>query len=414
MFYLYSIDTSTKFYYFISLLPFIWFSTTLNKVVYSYSVYSPSSKLKQQSLNHIENDYTPTCKHHAIAIDQAHYGEYGRKKRFFLFPEIKQWKNDWRYIYNPSEIRFWISNFYPNKISTNILKTYIRKIVYHINEVLDDDQQIRIKEATNAGDANFNIAFFKYHICPKNDPEAQWNNVTMKWPIDIYTEEVAFENQYRAHGGIRLGENGSNSTKNNIAITKFNAKHTFIYTEDYLSDPILNHCDANENCKLDLYWALLHESLHGFGIEHTANHDSPQLPNLDMKAVMHVTIFRVMCHDDIRAIRKVYGYTVIREHAKYDDTCRRDFPLSKREMLMQKIKKSLFLFILISIMISFLVFILTIIYILCRNTSCCEFKTSKGNQKTKSEQSSLRYVENAHQSAPEQGARAFLWHDELF
>ena len=75
-----------------------------------------------------------------------------------------------------------------------------------------------------------------------------------------------------------------------------------------------------------------------------------------MKAVMHFLSSSVMCHDDIRAIRAVYNLKVIRSHSKFDDTCRRDFPMNYLQKLFYKISQ-----LLVITMISYLI------------GSCCTF-----------------------------------------
>lgn len=111
---------------------------------------------------------------------------------------------------------------------------------------------------------------------------------------------------------------------------------------------------------------------------------------------------RIMCHDDIRAIRKVYGLAVKRDNIQYDYVCRRDFP-------MNGIQKSFYRFnrwirFDLGGISSFIVFLMTIIYLI--------LKKRRFNE----EQSHSRSSSQSSQSfANEQKTRlnAFLWHDDL-
>jgi hypothetical protein len=49
---------------------------------------------------------------------------------------------------------------------------------------------------------------------------------------------------------------------------KFNIHHTFLLHQDFLYDPVVYQCNSDEtHCFMDLYAVMLHETLHGFGIE---------------------------------------------------------------------------------------------------------------------------------------------------
>ncbi|UJR10905.1 hypothetical protein I4U23_015092 [Adineta vaga] len=255
--------------------------------------------------------------------------EFNRIKRFVLFPEFILWKHDWRYLHHPNEFIYWISNYYPKQIDSNSVHQYIHHIIQNINEVIDEKIH-SIREASVIDQANAHYNFFNYQICPTDDPIATVKDVQSRGTMLIYPVEVIKNKRYRAHGGIVLNY-VDNSTTSYI---KFNTHHTFLLHNDFQYDPVIYKCNSDEShCMIDLYAVLLHETLHGFGIEHT-EHD---LPNRRMRAVMHLYSSRVMCHDDIRAIRKVYGFAVKRENAQYDDTCRRDFPLNRLQKRVYKI-----------------------------------------------------------------------------
>jgi hypothetical protein len=118
-----------------------------------------------------------------------------------------------------------------------------------------------------------------------------------------------------------------------------------------------------------------------------------------MQSVMDFSNLRVLCHDDIRAIRKVYKLPVKRENAIYDDTCRRDFPMNKLQNLMYFIGKMLKLLFIGFLILSLITFVSTLIYLLVNKRKSKEVKTSykKPMMKTK------------HNLSP----RGYLWHDEI-
>lgn len=101
-----------------------------------------------------------------------------------------------------------------------------------------------------------------------------------------------------------------------------------------------------------------------------------------MQSVMHFSFLRFLCHDDIRALRRVYNLTLTRENAVYDDTCRRDFPLNFWQKLMAFITKWLILISLFLLALSFLTFILTIIYLLLRKYFSKRKTSTKSTKKT--------------------------------
>lgn len=124
-----------------------------------------------------------------------------------------------------------------------------------------------------------------------------------------------------------------------------------------------------------------------------------------MRAVMHLYPSRIMCHDDIRAIRKVYNLSVKRENAKYDDTCRRDFPMNKLQKLINKIHQWIILYLFqIGSAFSFIGFFLTVIYIILRRC----FLNSNDYDSRYSIQSDHSQPKKQHKS----GINAFLWHED--
>jgi hypothetical protein len=185
-----------------------------------------------------------------------------RSKRFVLFPEFQLWLNDWRYLNKPKDFRYWISNYYPQNIDTNIIRLYIHHIINAINDVIENKIS-SIREAISADQSNFNYNFFKYEICPSEDPLAS-KDVENAETMLIYPAEIVMENRYRAHGGMSINS-GTNSP---ISQIKFNLHHQFIATLDLQYDPIEYTCTLTEqDCVMDLYAVMLHETLHGFGIE---------------------------------------------------------------------------------------------------------------------------------------------------
>jgi len=107
------------------------------------------------------------------------------------------------------------------------------------------------------------------------------------------------------------------------------------------------------------------------------------------------------------AIEKVYGLSVKRQNAKYDDTCRRDFPLNKLQKLMYKIHRWIIFYVFhVQACVSFVVFILTSIYIILRKR-CLDRNDNDGRYSIQSDDSQQPYRKQ-HKSA----INAFLWHDD--
>jgi hypothetical protein len=235
------------------------YSSVLFIEINSYEIFS--SRFKRDLSN-----YQPKCSPQTTAVDQvidsSYQNETSRKKRFVLFPEFILFLNDYRYLHRPNEIFYWIANFYPKKINSNYLHHYIKHIIEQINTVIDN--QITINEASDPGEANFHFNLFDYTKCPMDDPsEATIDDIQVLDPLLIYPIDLTRKNRYRAHGGIHLTENDRP-----ISTIKLNMQQTFLYFDDFVYDPTIYTCiEVTNQCQIDLYWVLLHETLHGFGIE---------------------------------------------------------------------------------------------------------------------------------------------------
>lgn len=218
-----------------------------------------------------ESNYAPQCNHREEAFDQVvNYPKRNRtelptftrrRKRFVLFPEFELWLDKWEYINPATEIYFWIANFYPKKINTTYVERYIREIFRQVDERIP--QQLKVELAANPGEANFHFHFFDYSKCPTDDPTATTEGVQVLEKLDIYPPKVVRESRYRAHGGIYLVEGNRP-----ISTIKCNTQQTFLHSEDLIYDSSIYTGDDDTNeCIIDLFWALLHETLHGYGIE---------------------------------------------------------------------------------------------------------------------------------------------------
>jgi hypothetical protein len=213
-------------------------------------------------INQIEStkDIKIKCEYSSEGRDQ---GKINRRKRFVLFPEFKLWLNDWRYLNHPKHFLYWISNYYPKKIPTNYVRLYIHHIIDDINQVINHKIS-SIREASSVYESNFNYNFFNYEICPNDDRLATIKDVENIETMLIYPRNLIKEKRYRAHGGIILNHE-NNSSRSYI---KFNIHHTFLIHQDFQYDPVEYTCNSDEShCILDLYAMMLHETLHGFGIE---------------------------------------------------------------------------------------------------------------------------------------------------
>jgi hypothetical protein len=204
------------------------------------------------------------CSYSSEARDQGLLiNKIPRHKRFVLFPEFRLWLNDWRYLNNPKEFLYWISNYYPKQIDSNNVRSYIHHMINDINQFINHKISL-ISEASSPDKSNFNYNFFNYEICPKDDQLATTKDVENIETMLIYPSDVIKKNRYRAHGGITLNHE-NNSTRAHI---KFNIHHTFLIHQDFQYDPVIYTCYYDEShCEIDLYAVMLHETLHGFGIE---------------------------------------------------------------------------------------------------------------------------------------------------
>ena len=186
-----------------------------------------------------------------------------RSRRFVLFPEFPLWLNEWRYLNAPRDFLFWITNFYPQRINSTRVELHIQKLIEQLSPLIDG--KIRaVRRATTVEEANFHYQFFNYQICPTKDPKAVLEGVRSVSALLIYSQEIVKKNRYRAHGGITLDEQRNLS----ISHTKYNVHHQFHSYDDFQYDPVIYRCNRDESrCEMDLYAVMLHETLHGFGIE---------------------------------------------------------------------------------------------------------------------------------------------------
>lgn len=231
--------------------------------IINHSTHSFSKRFQRD----IISNYEPKCRNQDTAIDQIVADNNNetvpsRRKRFVLFPEFILFLNDWRYIHRPKDIFYWIANFYPNRINTDYIHHCIEHIIQQINTVTN--KNIIVHRALDPGEANFHFHFFDYTKCPLDDvPEATIDNVQVLEELYIYSVELTRTSRYRAHGGIHIVENDRS-----ISTIKLNMQQTFLDSNDFVYDPVIYTCNDTKNeCEIDLYYVLLHETLHGFGIE---------------------------------------------------------------------------------------------------------------------------------------------------
>ena len=212
------------------------------------------------------SNYEPRCSFQDTPVDQVvdypTQNQTARRKRFVLFPEFINFLGDWRYTKLSTHISYWIANFYPDRVDSTYVDRYIREILRQINLVID--KELTIEAATNPGQANFHFDLFDYTKCPTAaDSGATLENVQVLEPLLIYSVEVTRKSRYRAHGGIHFAENDRP-----ISHVKLNMQQTYIISDDFVYDPTIYKCDDEKNeCEIDLFWVLLHETLHGFAIE---------------------------------------------------------------------------------------------------------------------------------------------------
>ncbi|CAF3423198.1 unnamed protein product [Rotaria socialis] len=393
------------------------FKSSVDLLIYLCILFIIIIKCTNSNKSHLKrskrdaSDYQIRCTEHTTAVDQIfpNIKNQTRKKRFVLFPEFQIYLDDWRYIHNPREFVYWIANFYPNRINTSYIHRCIKDIIQQINNVIDKD--IIIKEASDPGEANFHFTFLDYTKCPTDDvSEADIDNIKILESLDIYPVDVTKESRYRAHGGIHLVENDRP-----ISTIKLNMQQKFLSSDDLVYDPAIYTCIEETNeCEIDTYFVLLHETLHGFGIEHTTNALNPTPPNEHMQSIMHFSTYRILCHDDIRAIRMVYQLPVKRENAAYDDTCRRDFPMNRLQKLMYLFGKTLIVVLLGLLISSSIAFILTLIYLLIRYLYGQYLNKFDKRMSTTSMNSWLSKDKNSMISNPAKiKTHVYLWHDEM-
>lgn len=190
-----------------------------------------------------------------------------RQKRFILFPEFVNFKGDWRFLQKAPIISYWIANFYPEKINRSYIEAAFINIMNDINIVLDE--KITYKLATNDMNANFQMHFFDYSICPEDDKNVTAETIAQnpigRESLQIYPAELVRKSRYRAHGGMTILSDNITA----VSMVKFNMQQLFLHSDDYVYDPIIYTCisDESNQCTIDLYYVLLHEVLHGFGIE---------------------------------------------------------------------------------------------------------------------------------------------------
>jgi hypothetical protein len=183
-----------------------------------------------------------------------------RIKRFVLFPEFATYRDNPHYAQRAKTISFWIANFYPSQLSNDAIRFCITDVIRQISEVLDEP--LKLVEAGTCDAGNFQFDAFDYSVCPDQDSNAD-KDVQVHRSLLIYPLAVVQKNNYRAHGGIEL-----DAENNPTSIVKLNMQQTFAFAHDAIYDPVPYHCNETENrCVIDLHYVLLHEMLHGFGIE---------------------------------------------------------------------------------------------------------------------------------------------------
>lgn len=236
-------------------------SSVLFVVIHAQDSQSPST----------ENNYAVRCTQRTTAKDQVvDYPKRNdtelqsfskRRKRFVLFPEFELWLGKWEYLNPAIDIYFWIANFYPKVIDNSIIEQYIREIFRQVDEVIDKD--LHVYPAASPGEANFMFHFFDYSKCPTDDPTATVEDIQILRPLDVYPAELVRKSRYRAHGGMAIYENNRS-----VSEIKCNMQQTYILTDDMIYDTVIYTCEDEKNqCIVDLFWVLLHETLHGYGIE---------------------------------------------------------------------------------------------------------------------------------------------------
>lgn len=117
---------------------------------------------------------------------------------------------------------------------------------------------------------------------------------------------------------------------------------------------------------------------------------------------------RVMCHDDIRAIRKVYGLSVRRENIQYDQICRRDFPMNYLQKIFYRIHRRIYFYVFYwGLTSSLIVICITGIYLILKNYFF--HRENLSSRSSLQSDYSSQSIRKEHQSQ----MNAFLWHDDL-
>jgi hypothetical protein len=251
----------------------MFFKSSVRLLIYSsvlflveQSVCSSSQRFKRAT-----SIYEPRCREQNTPVNHVHDYKHlnvthtPREKRFVLFPEFELYLGDQRYLNRNHEMSYWISNFYPSRISTDYILRCILDIIGQINQVID--KEIIPQQAEDPGKANFQYLFFDYTVCPTDDvPSAKVDDVKVLDALSIYPVEVTRKSRYRAHGGIYFG-----TDDRLISTIKLNMQQTFVEASDWVYDPVLYTCNDTANeCEIDTHYVLFHETLHGFAIEVTA------------------------------------------------------------------------------------------------------------------------------------------------
>lgn len=102
----------------------------------------------------------------------------------------------------------------------------------------------------------------------------------------------------------------------------------------------------------------------------------------------------------------IYGKTVKRENAMFDDTCRRDFPLGDSGSTMNNIHRYIIFGLIAFGIISLATFILTLIYILLRH--CLPKRSSSSPTVT-----TKKLPKMVKTKGPNQKPHGYLWHDDM-
>ena len=128
---------------------------------------------------------------------------------------------------------------------------------------------------------------------------------------------------------------------------------------------------------------------------------------------MHFSYLRMLCHDDIRAIRMIYNSSVVRDNAVYDDTCRRDFPMSFLQKLMRFINQCIIFGFIGFIGVSLAMFISTLIYILIRSLMSKRQSSSSTSTQVEKPQKPIKNDKPIPKTKVTKKPHGYLWHDDM-